>query len=429
MTAEVTVMNCTGVALAADSAVTIGHQAKKIYTSAEKLFQLSNHAPVGIMIYGNANFVGIPWETIIKEYRKSLGTKVFPRLEDYTTDFLRFINKNRLIFPKKRQIEEAVKLIWLFYNQLLDGMARKLDTEAEGRDGLTDDDLKPILSNVVEKCLSDVKNATLLPGHNSKTTENVRRTFSKHIRELKSQVFGDLPFSVAANRQLTSIAIELLVRDYFGSAKSGVVFSGYGEQEYLPVVIHYEFEDMVLNRARCLERNRQITSEDSPAAVMPFAQQDMVYSFMQGITHDLQKFYSTSAARLILGMASSIVNEIEKSDKTLAEKIERNLNKQVPVTIRDLFSRWSKKQEIYWQPVLQIVSTLPKDELAAMAENLVNLTKFRRRVTAVHETVGGPIDIALITKGDGFIWIKRKHYFDPKFNPRVMAKLGKEKPE
>ena len=33
------------------------------------------------------------------------------------------------------------------------------------------------------------------------------------------------------------------------------------------------------------------------------------------------------------------------------------------------------------------------------------------------ETVGGPIDVAVISKGDGFIWIKRKHYFSTELNP------------
>ena len=47
MTAEVGIMNASGVSLAADSAVTVGSRAEKIYTSAEKLFQLSNSAPIG----------------------------------------------------------------------------------------------------------------------------------------------------------------------------------------------------------------------------------------------------------------------------------------------------------------------------------------------------------------------------------------------
>jgi len=32
--------------------------------------------------------------------------------------------------------------------------------------------------------------------------------------------------------------------------------------------------------------------------------------------------------------------------------------------------------------------------------------------------VVGPVDVAVISKGDGLIWIKRKHYFAPDLNHR-----------
>ena len=53
MTCEVAVMNTRGIALAADSAVTLG-DGQKIYHSAEKLLQLAPSAPVGIMTFGSA---------------------------------------------------------------------------------------------------------------------------------------------------------------------------------------------------------------------------------------------------------------------------------------------------------------------------------------------------------------------------------------
>jgi len=31
-----------------------------------------------------------------------------------------------------------------------------------------------------------------------------------------------------------------------------------------------------------------------------------------------------------------------------------------------------------------------------------------------------------ITKGDGFVWLKRKHYFKPELNPQFFAKLLQE---
>jgi hypothetical protein len=56
-----------------------------------------------------------------------------------------------------------------------------------------------------------------------------------------------------------------------------------------------------------------------------------------------------------------------------------------------------------------------------MAESLVNLTSFKLKVTEDAETVGGPIDVAVISKGDGLIWIKRKHYFSPELNQQFFA--------
>lgn len=74
-------------------------------------------------------------------------------------------------------------------------------------------------------------------------------------------------------------------------------------------------------------------------------------------------------------------------------------------------------------PVIEIVQFLPKDELATMAEALVNITSFRLRVSTNEETVGGPVDVAVVSKKDGLIWMKRKHYFKPDLNAHFFAKL------
>ena len=71
---------------------------------------------------------------------------------------------------------------------------------------------------------------------------------------------------------------------------------------------------------------------------------------------------------------------------------------------------------------MSIVGQLPKEELAEMAEALVNLTSLKRRVTPAAETVGGPVDVAVISKGDGLVWMKRKHYFAPELNPRYFER-------
>jgi hypothetical protein len=94
MTAEVAILNTHGVALATDSAVTISASGeKKVYNTANKLFMLSKHHPVGIMIYNKAEYMGIDWEIIIKEYRKSIIKKEpFDKLSGYAESFINYVN-------------------------------------------------------------------------------------------------------------------------------------------------------------------------------------------------------------------------------------------------------------------------------------------------------------------------------------------------
>lgn len=82
MTEEVAVLNKEGVARAADSAVTIRHTSgQEIFTSADEIFVLSRHLPVAVMIYGNRQLMGVPFETIIKTYH-SEGEIRFGSLEE-----------------------------------------------------------------------------------------------------------------------------------------------------------------------------------------------------------------------------------------------------------------------------------------------------------------------------------------------------------
>lgn len=85
MTAVIGILNKPGAAIAADSAVTInGPNGRKILNSANKIFTLSKHYPVGVMIYNSAAFMTTPWEVIIKSYRKSLGSNEHNTVEEYS---------------------------------------------------------------------------------------------------------------------------------------------------------------------------------------------------------------------------------------------------------------------------------------------------------------------------------------------------------
>jgi hypothetical protein len=71
---------------------------------------------------------------------------------------------------------------------------------------------------------------------------------------------------------------------------------------------------------------------------------------------------------------------------------------------------------------LNMVLFMAKQELAHLAEALVNITSLKRKFSAGEETVAGPIDVAVISKNDGFVWVKRKHYFPSELNPRYFVR-------
>lgn len=67
--------------------------------------------------------------------------------------------------------------------------------------------------------------------------------------------------------------------------------------------------------------------------------------------------------------------------------------------------------------VPMIISAMPIQDAIDLADFLVTLTKMFSRFSPGAPSVGGPTEIAAITKHEGFKWIKRKHYFDQKLNP------------
>jgi hypothetical protein len=163
------------------------------------------------------------------------------------------------------------------------------------------------------------------------------------------------------------------------------------------------------------------------ATIMPFAQKEMVSVFIEGVAPDYQEEIERYLRNLVKMYPNLIIDSIEELDpkqrKNIKEKFIKTGEKVLNGHLEELKNFRTNN---YISPVMSIVSMLPKDELAIMAESLINLTSFKKKVTLEEETVSEPIDVALISKGDGFIWIKRKHYFAPELNPHFFANYYKK---
>lgn len=62
------------------------------------------------------------------------------------------------------------------------------------------------------------------------------------------------------------------------------------------------------------------------------------------------------------------------------------------------------------------VSEMPIQDAIDLADFLVEICKKTSRFAPGPQTIGGPTDIAVITKHEGFKWIERKHYYTQELN-------------
>jgi len=67
------------------------------------------------------------------------------------------------------------------------------------------------------------------------------------------------------------------------------------------------------------------------------------------------------------------------------------------------------------QPSKQWLNTLcdyDLQDMAQLAENMIAMTSLERHMTFSEEGVGGPIDLAIISKNNGFTWLNRKSWYN-----------------
>lgn len=418
MTAEIGVLNRTAVALAADSAVTIQtNDGNKIYNSANKLFALSKYHPVGIMVYGNAELMGVPWETIIKTYRRELGNRSYGKVREYADDLIRFLEHDKYLFSEVHQRLHFRDTIISFFNiEIL----RFVKLSSSQNVNVIKNQ---IINAIINQKLKEWESAELLPYFSPEYVDKVIIKYKSDIEQIKKELFKDYQIDDYLYEQFDKLCAYLFCKDKFvEGCYSGVVVAGFGEKEFFPSLISFKMGGILLNKIKCIKNDEKSTdiSLENPARIIPFAQDEMVYNFMEGIDKNLNKYIHDSLIKEFNILLQNINNYLESIIPLTSENKENIANNLYPLCkkiLGDYFNNIALyKERRFIEPVMSIINVLPKDELAAIAESLINLTSLKRRMSTSSETVGGPIDVAVISKSDGFIWIKRKHYFNPDLN-------------
>lgn len=419
MTAVVGILNKHAVALAADSAVTIGgSNGRKIFNKANKLFSLSKQHPVGIMIYNSASFMSTPWEIIIKVYRKQLNSKSFPTLAEYQNDFIEFLRTKYFYADDKIQIH--------FLETFIRGVIQSIFLEIIGLKNYnvkTTKEQKDEFLKIFEKRVDEIfsiwdSQTNYCNDFKDYTLEKFLKYSIKTFEQINNHFFtqSDLTISSELELKVKKLIFSILRSKEDRSDYTGLIFTGYGEDEIYPQLIPINISFVVDNKIRYFIDESRIASisNSNSGAVRPFAQIDVIDTILSGIDPSLDNIYKNNFVEMFKKYNLAILDSIGDSNPLLSKQIKdldtsaitkefNNLNLQI-------------KQEKYINPLMNAVSNLAKEDLAEMAESLIYLTYLKRRITFAEESVGGPVDVAIISKGDGFVWIKRKHYFRPELN-------------
>lgn len=412
MTAIVAVLNKHAVSVAADSAVTMGNT-HKVVNSANKIFTLSKYHPIAVMTYSNAAFMSVPWDIILKEYRKQLGERSFPMLKDYVDDFIKYLHDKHFFCDEKTQQEYLKMSLGVFYELCCNEISRQYGISEKEIDS---ERMKAKLTDCMKNNSSATKNVEY-QSYNFEEFWNyasaVIKVFSdsKKLSDgqlLDANLFGESFFQYFTSEFAEPINV------------TGLVFVGYGEKEIYPSLKSVLVSSALNGRLKYrIGECTSITEHGTAAVIIPFAQVDVTQTIIRGINPSFQDIISgvmDKSIRLFTNLITKILDGQSENETIF------NVSKAIKGLDLDTYIKTAtmqinnQMQESYTRPLLNTVVNLDKDDMANMAESFISLTSLVRRMQPGEETVGGPVDVAVISKGDGFIWIKRKHYFKPELN-------------
>lgn len=406
MTAIVGVLNKHAVAIAADSAVTMGNT-HKVVNSANKIFTLSKYHPVAVMTYSSASFMGVPWDIVIKEYRKQLKNKCFAMLEYYVNDFVKYMRKEHFFCDKKTQ---ETYLRWML-ESFFDICCNEICNENHKDKNALEDTL---IEQKLVDCIKKNKAANKCPDFNSYSFVDFKKYAETAIQSFANEKsFTNV--DLLSESFFYYLSVEILTYSY-----TGLVFVGYGEKEIYPSLIPVNISPLVIDGhlKYFIDQNNvaKISEHGSTAVISPFAQIDVVQTIIKGINPSFQDIIYNVIEKSIESYTNAITTILDKDPGTIViSTAVKNLDKKS--VINDITSLINREMfNLYSRPLIDTVAHLDKEDMANMAESFISLTSLVRRMQPGEETVGGPVDVAVISKGDGFVWINRKHYFKPELN-------------
>lgn len=423
MTTEILMLNKDGVVVAADSAVTTeqGQSPHPRYSkSANKIFDLSHHGFVALTIFASAEIDYLPWQLAIREFRKFDSTQdELPKLIDYSKALISFLESNSSLFPDTLLSNVLQGALTKSVLHILNRAKYRYTTLVKAN--ATDEDRINAwvdARNEISASLNALPAHSLLDGTELDafvdSINNFREQLSNHLSQ-------SLDYHLVDPDELLELAkLQLLKNPEEVLRYTGLVFAGYGATEIFPSYDHIIIYGHVGHKLIwATQRSYEITHTND-AWIQAFAQSSMIDRFTDGFDSSLRMIISDESRNMINKFSEGLQSQNIIIDEGFLADISNRVH-------QDFMDSWTGKNwDNNFHPLRRVLNGLSIQEMGYLAESLLVLEELRERVTSPSESVGGPIDVAVVTKSEGLIWLKRKHYFETDLNHRYLNRVKKE---
>ncbi len=409
MTSEIVVMNQRAIALAADSAVTLLDSGKIIVRNDQKkLFNLAEGLPVGVMFFGVADLMGHPWDVLIGDYRARATPTAMRQLGDYADSLFAHLESLEGFFPPSRHKDEYKRLLASVHRFIFRYAYYLQETGVEGPD-------EAILERAIEhvwkryQAYPDGRPRPDLACFPPGFAAVVERDYNDAICDITGYSFSAFSLALEARKRLRDIALWCVVKDLFLEDITGLVFGGYSDEPY-PGTVTYTVSAVIDGHIKRARSEQTAIDGDMHAAISLYADSEASYAFLRGVDVDLEAriygVFQAAAGELV----DNVIGRFGDIDPAQRESIRREAQAElVPQAVETSYEAINAyQQKTCTDPVLAVIEISTRNDLAETAHDLVDLNILKKRITAQNPTVGGAIDVAVISRDTGFTWWKRQ---------------------
>lgn len=251
MTAEVAILNREAVAIAADSAITVTRpEGSKIYNTANKLFALSATQPVAVMIYNAISFGPIPWETVVKEYRRGLASQTYDTIEEYASNFIDHLTSLVEHVSAEEQRTRVMQTIGWELSTLRVAVQRAVDRAALDEQTLSEDEIRSLILCRLADRINELNRGVLVAGLSASVVGECMDDIYKDWGNFVDQYLSGFPTNDAIRELAKDMALTSLKVPSWSPWCSGVVVVGFGRTQWFPALSHYLIDGVIARKVR-----------------------------------------------------------------------------------------------------------------------------------------------------------------------------------